>query len=145
MAKLDQNHIVCGQMNGWIDVVEIETGNIVISKELKHITGNITIIHRTERTSEIMLGTQRGVYFAYIGRGLGLMEVEMERFNKDKQSSYRDKETSQFAEVTTQGPKLTDLEGMSQMSFKSKSQFGGVRDGDESQNVHSVYTKPFTV
>jgi hypothetical protein len=29
-----------------------------------------------------MLGTQRGIYFALIGTGLGLMEVEMERFDK---------------------------------------------------------------
>jgi hypothetical protein len=36
----------------------------------------------TGRGNEIMLGTQRGVYFALIGRGLGLMEVEMERFDK---------------------------------------------------------------
>ena len=57
MERLDQNHIVCGQMNGWVDVVDIESGQVVISKELKHITGNITIIHRTERSCEIMLGT----------------------------------------------------------------------------------------
>jgi len=34
-------------MNGWIDVVHIETGQVILSKELKHIVGNITILHRT--------------------------------------------------------------------------------------------------
>jgi len=63
-----------------------------------------------------MLGTQRGIYFAYIGKGLGLMEVEMERFNKGAKYSEnegRTKETSEKAELTTLGPKFTDLEGMS--------------------------------
>jgi len=69
-------------MNGWIDLVRISDGEVVLSKELKHVTGNITMILVTGRENEIMLGTQRGVYFAMIGRGLGLMEVEMERFDK---------------------------------------------------------------
>jgi hypothetical protein len=69
-------------MNGWIDLVRIDNGEIVISKELRHITGNITMIVPTGRAHEVMLGTARGVYFAMIGKGLGLMEVEMERFEK---------------------------------------------------------------
>ena len=70
-------------MNGWIDLVRIEDGQVVLSKELKHITGNITIIKRTNRDHEIMIGAQRGIYFALIGKGLGIMEVEMERFDKN--------------------------------------------------------------
>ena len=69
-------------MNGWIDLVRISDGEVVLSKELKHISGNITMMMLTGRENEIMLGTQRGIYFAHIGRGLGLMEVEMERFDK---------------------------------------------------------------
>lgn len=69
-------------MNGWIDVVRISDGEVVLSKELKHIAGNITMISLTGRENEVMLGTQRGVYFAHVGKGLGLMEVEMERFDK---------------------------------------------------------------
>ena len=82
LEQLDNEHIICGQMNGWIDVVHIKTLEVIVSKELKHITGNITIIERTNKPNEIMLATQRGVYFAHVGRGLGLMEVEIERFDK---------------------------------------------------------------
>jgi hypothetical protein len=78
----DHDHIICGQMNGWIDIVNIESGDVVLSKELKHITGNITMMLVTERKNEVMLATQRGVYFALIGRNIGIMEVEMERFEK---------------------------------------------------------------
>jgi len=69
-------------MNGWVELVRIADGAVVLSKELKHISGNITMMMLTGRENEIMLGTQRGIYFAHIGRGLGLMEVEMERFDK---------------------------------------------------------------
>ena len=79
----DQDHIICGQMNGWIDLVKISDGSITLSKELKHVTGNVTLIIKTAAKSEIIIGTQRGVYIALLGRGLGLKEVEMERFNKD--------------------------------------------------------------
>lgn len=77
----DQDHIICGQMNGWIDLVNIETGEVALSKELKHVTGNVTLICKTDKPQEIIIGTQRGVYVALLGRGLGLKEVEMERFN----------------------------------------------------------------
>ena len=63
-------------MNGWVDLVRIDDGEVMISKELRHVTGNITMIVRTGRSNEVMLGTQRGIYFAMIGKGLGLMEVE---------------------------------------------------------------------
>jgi hypothetical protein len=57
IALLDDHHIICGQMNGWIDVVRIEDGVVVLSKELKHIAGNITIINLTGKDHEVMLGT----------------------------------------------------------------------------------------
>lgn len=44
-------------MNGWIDVVRIADGEVVLSKELKHIAGNITMIQLTGRDHEVMLGT----------------------------------------------------------------------------------------
>ena len=67
-------------MNGWIDVINISDGKIILSQELRHIAGNITMIHITDKENEIILGTQRGLFFAHVGKGLGLMEVEMERF-----------------------------------------------------------------
>ena len=82
IEQFDNGHIICGQMNGWIDLVNIDTGDIALSKESKHITGNITMMLVTGRENEVMLATQRGVYFALIGKGLGIMEVEMERFDK---------------------------------------------------------------
>lgn len=146
-------------MNGWVDVVRIEDGGVVLSKELKHIAGNITMIQATGRPNEVMLGTQRGVYFAHVGRGLGLMEVEMERFDKQskfaKTGDLRVPEGSERAELTTAGPKYQDLDGLSQMTFHTQSQFGRAArnaadadaDGRSSQasQSHTVYTKPFTV
>ena len=73
---------MCGQSNGWIDLVRIDDGEVVISKELKHVTGNITIITKTSKPNEIMIGAQRGIYFALIGKGLGILEVEMEKFDQ---------------------------------------------------------------
>ena len=52
----DEDHIVCGQMNGWIDLVRIEDGAIIVSKELKHVTGNITILKKTNKEHELMIG-----------------------------------------------------------------------------------------
>ena len=69
-------------MNGWVDIVRISDGEVIVSKDLKHITGNITMILPTGRESEIMLGCEQGVFFAHVGTCLGLMEVEMERFEK---------------------------------------------------------------
>lgn len=94
-------------MNGWIDVVRISDGEVVASKELKHITGNITMIIKTGNENEIMIGTQRGVYFAHVGKGLGLMEVEMERFDRtmtkvnQEDNDLRQPEGSERAELTT--------------------------------------------
>ena len=65
------------------------------------------------------------MYFALIGKGLGLMEVEIQRFDKSHgkfskplyvdQDDYsmRIPEATERAEMTTAGPKVTDLEGMS--------------------------------
>ena len=45
----DDDTIICGQMNGWIDFVKVDNGEIALSKELKHVTGNITLICKTEK------------------------------------------------------------------------------------------------
>lgn len=68
-------------MNGWIDLIRIEDAEVVISKEFGHITGNITLIKKTDRPNEVMLGTERGLYFVLIGRGLGILEEELQRFD----------------------------------------------------------------
>ena len=62
------------------------------------------------------------------------MEVEMERFDKvqgkmnkrildDDQQSLRIPGGSERAEMTTAGAKMTEIDGMSQMSFHTQSQF----------------------
>ena len=112
-------------MNGWIDVVRVEDGEVVLSKELKHVVGNVTILKKTDRPNEVMLATQKGVYFAHIGTALGLMEVEMQRFDKtlnrlespDGKPLLAAPEGSELADHTSAGAKHTDLEGMSQMTF----------------------------
>ena len=66
-------------------------------------------------------------------------------------------ENSERAEITTAGAKYTDLDGMSQMTFHTHSQFGN-REDDGQGNPHiddgassrgsgtqTVFTKPFTV
>lgn len=150
MEQLDREHIVCGQMNGWIDVVQIETGDIVCSKQLQHITGNITILKKTDRENEIMLGTSRGVYFAFIGVGLGLMEVEIERFDKNQskltpQDSMRPfvrvPKGSEHVEYTTHGAPMQDLEGFSAITGHKDDELISVKSGTQP----SVYKKPFTM
>ena len=54
-------------MKGWIELVTIEDMTVVLSKELKHVTGNITLIKKTNQLNEIILGTEKGIYFALIG------------------------------------------------------------------------------
>lgn len=152
-------------MNGWVDLVRIEDCCIMISKELRHITGNITVIKRTGKGNEVMLGTQRGIYFAMIGKGLGILQVELERYDQfqalqypkqqildEEKSSFRVPKLTERAEATTVGGRLSDIEGMSQMTFHTMSQFGvraeqqdddaGSKSGSQTA---SVYTKPFTV
>jgi hypothetical protein len=94
-----------------------------LSKELKHVTGNITVIKKTATESEIIIGTQRGVYIALLGKGLGLKEIEIQRFNKemslkktfvvDEMMSMRNPGMSENADITTNGARPSDIEGMS--------------------------------
>lgn len=122
-------------------MVRIDDGEVVISKELRHVTGNITMIVPTGRLHEVMLGTQRGIYFAMIGKGLGIMEVEMDRFQKqtatfknmildEEQSNLRVPELTERAEATSGGVRQSDLDGMSQLTYHTQSQFGP-RDDDD--------------
>ena len=75
-----------------------------------------------------MLATQRGVYFALIGKGLGIMEVEMERFDKNQgkfkkqlaiedgsehSMSMRNPEATEMGEITSGGARQTEIDGMS--------------------------------
>ena len=125
LEHFDDDHIVAGQMNGWVDLVSIDDGRIILSKELKHVTGNITLIKRTAREQELLIGTQRGVYVALVGRGIGLKEVEMRAHNVmlaksaqgrlilDEQASSRIPALTERAEIASHGPRHTDVDGMS--------------------------------
>ena len=93
---------------------------------------------------------------ALLGRGLGLKEIEIQRFNKemkgaknlvmDEEMSMRNPGMSENADITTNGARPSEIEGMSQMSFHTNMQ-SALGRGDEtpSKASQATYTKPFTV
>ena len=51
-------------------MVRISDGKILLSQDLKHTTGNIISMVKTMgRPNEIVLATQKGVFFANLGKG----------------------------------------------------------------------------
>ena len=92
------------------------------------------------------------------------MEVEMQRFEKynaskfpkhmildEEQSQLRHPELTERAEATSAGVRQSDLDGMSQLTYHTYSQFGVRGDQEEDagsrqgSQTASVYTKPFSV
>ena len=70
LLQIDDNTILCGQLQGWLDLVRISDGKVLFSQELKHTTGNIISMVKTMgRPHEIALATQKGVFFANLGKG----------------------------------------------------------------------------
>jgi len=65
---------------------------------------------------------------------------------------FRMPESTERADATSAGVRHSDLDGMSQMTFHTQSQFGAKADQDDDaasgrqgSQTASVYTKPFTV
>ena len=64
---------------------------------------------------------------------------------------FRMPESTERADATSAGVRHSDLDGMSQMTFHTQSQFGAKADqdddasGKQGSQTASVYTKPFTV
>lgn len=70
LLQLDEDTILCGQLQGYLDLVRISDGEILLSEQLKHTTGNIIQMIKVEsRLHEIALATNKGVFFANLRRG----------------------------------------------------------------------------
>ena len=70
MLQLDDETLLCGQLQGYLDLVRISDGEILVSEKLKHKTGNIiSMIKSKNRPNEVTLATQKGIFFATIKRG----------------------------------------------------------------------------
>lgn len=76
MLQLDEDTLLCGQLQGYLDLVRISDGAILMSQDLKHTTGNIISMTKTfNRVNEVVLACQKGVFFCTIGKGnLGLTQ-----------------------------------------------------------------------
>lgn len=52
---------------------------------------------------------------------------------------------TELADPTEGGARVSDIDGMSQITFHTNSQFGAKIEDDDKKSSASVYTKPFTV
>lgn len=58
LLQIDNDTILCGQLQGYIDLVRISDGAILLSEQLKHKTGNIIAMIKTKsRLHEVALAT----------------------------------------------------------------------------------------
>lgn len=65
IAKLMRNTVVCGQYQGYIDIVRVtKQGQLIKVIEQKLLTGNIYKIISTERPNEFAFGCGNGIFFA---------------------------------------------------------------------------------
>ena len=48
LLQIDNDTILCGQLQGYIDLVRISDGAILLSEQLKHKTGNIIAMIKTK-------------------------------------------------------------------------------------------------
>lgn len=65
IAKIDRNTVVCGQYQGYIDILRVsKTKKLVKVIEQKLLTGNVYKIIATERPDEFAFGCGNGMFFA---------------------------------------------------------------------------------
>jgi len=70
MLQIDDNAILCGQLGGYLDLVRISDGAVLLSQDLRSTCGAIISMAKTNnREFEVVLATQKGVFFANLGRG----------------------------------------------------------------------------
>jgi hypothetical protein len=70
MLQMDDDTLLCGQLQGYLDLVRISDGEVLLSEKLKHKTGNIiSMVKSKSRPNEVTLATQKGIFFATIKRG----------------------------------------------------------------------------
>ena len=90
LLQIDENTILCGQLQGYLDLIRISDGKILLSQDLKHTTGNIISMVKTMgRPNEIVLATQKGVFFASLGKGAhGLRQAQVQQLDKTAHFMY---------------------------------------------------------
>lgn len=65
ICRIDDNTIVCGQYQGFVDVLRVTKKlNLQKISEQKLLTGNIYKIIETERADEFAFGCGNGMFFA---------------------------------------------------------------------------------
>jgi hypothetical protein len=58
LLQIDEDTVLCGQLQGYLDLVRISDGEILFSEQLKHKTGNIISMIKTKaRLHEVVLAT----------------------------------------------------------------------------------------
>ncbi len=58
MLQIDDNAILCGQLGGYVDLVRISDGTVLLSQDLRSTCGNIISMAKTNnREYEVVLTT----------------------------------------------------------------------------------------
>ena len=83
LLQIDEETVLCGQLYGYLDLVRISDGEIMVSEQLKHTTGNIISMVKTRaRLHEVTLATQKGIFFANVRKGgQGLLAADVAQLN----------------------------------------------------------------
>jgi len=83
LLQIDEDTVLCGQLYGYLDLVRISDGEVLLSEALKHKTGNIISMVKTKaRLHEVTLATQKGIFFANVRRGgVGLRATDVAQLN----------------------------------------------------------------
>jgi len=72
ILQIDEDTLLCGQLAGYVDLVRISDGKILLSEDLRHKCGNIISMAKTKnREHEVVMATSKGVFFANVSRGRG--------------------------------------------------------------------------
>lgn len=84
MLQIDENAILCGQLGGYLDLVRITDGEVLFRQDLSQKCGTIVSMAKTKnREHEVVLATQKGVFFANIGRGAkGLTSAQIQELDR---------------------------------------------------------------
>ena len=70
LLQIDADTILCGQLGGFLDLVRISDGKVLLSQDLKNTCGSIVSMAKTNnREHEVVLATQKGVFFVNLGKG----------------------------------------------------------------------------
>lgn len=98
---MDEETVLCGQLYGYLDLVRISDGEILLREALKHKTGSIISMIKTKaRLHEVTMATQKGIFFANIRRGgQGLREKDVEKLGDTYNMPYGRSSANQVSNV----------------------------------------------